>query len=161
MERTLQNGSNSKNKLKKMQFGDLTEVQEIEHEDTDLTHHEENSTEINAKDKITLLKEELEDLKTQVKIMQDELSYQKKEELNQHKQIVDLRNDINTVKTYARKLKLKNKREKEKERESTLYREASRNSRLSSAKLKRKAGGIEKIPDLILQEDVDMLESEV
>lgn len=148
------NSQKNGNKLKQMQFGDLSEVHEV-----DILQEEEKSSEINdQKDKVTVLREELESMKTQVKILQEELHYQKKEELKQHRTIVDLRNNINTVKTYGRKLKLKNKREKE----MNFSRENSRMSMLGSAKvLKKKAGGVSKIPDLILQEDIEEVQNEV
>jgi hypothetical protein len=73
---------------------------------------------------------------------------------------VDLRNDIKTVKIYARKLKIKNKRERE-NRDNT-NKENSRVSRLHSAqKLKKKTGGVAKIPELILVEDVEQLQGEI
>lgn len=156
-EQSIKSGQSGKKKLQELRFGDLTEVDEV---DINLEDEDKTVASNEQTDRVTMLKEELEMLKNQIKAVQDELNFQKKEELNQHKTIVDVKRDINLIITYVKKMQVKNKIETQMQRKAK--KELPKDLRVNSGNpLKKKTGGITPIPDLIIQEDIDQIQEEI
>lgn len=117
--------------------------------------------------RILELREELENIKSQTRFLQEQISANRKEELAQHRKIIDLKNAINTFKDFGLRLKLKNKQHKNslgdgsaaKNLGNLLHGKSKRVEPIGA--LKPKSSLLDKQNDMILPVDLEQLKFEV